>query len=537
MIPVHFLNFNETAPDKGYWDMHFLETLFKRPEFIVDGRLESYEIVVIQGRNNVDQVDKINNYLEFLDGVLVIVSSDEESLFPVGKLNHPNMKLWLMTPHAGRKYPNVDRYIGEGYTPHCDAITELPTKDKKWFFAGQVTHSRRVECVRELMKLKDGELIQTRGFTQGIDPKEYIKKMSEARIIPCPGGPVTPDTFRMYEALEMACIPIVDAYAANNKNPGYWNMLFGEDIPFPIIEDWKELPGLIEYFNDTFQENSNKIFAWWQQYKQNFLYDLIEDFTQVTNMQIDQRKITVVIPTSPVSSNPDTSIIEETVKSIRVHLPAAQIIITFDGIRDEQIELKEKYQDYIKKVLWKMNKEWSNCYPIIFKKHTHQVGMMREALKHIKTDKVLYVEHDTPLTPDMLIDFNTCSYLIDAKLADVIRFHFEAFIPKEHEYLMLDKEPLEYNKIGFVRTIQWSQRPHLASTDFYRRILNNHFTHDAKTFIEDKMHSVIVEAYKREQLQGWNKFKIMIYHPEGGNIKRSYHTDGRAGEDKYSMTF
>jgi hypothetical protein len=91
--------------------------------------------------------------------------------------------------------------------------------------------------------------------------------------------------------------------------------------------------------------------------------------------------------------------------------------------------------------------------------------------------------------------------------------------------------------IPLLKTIQWSQRPHLARADFYRRILNDHFTSEAKTFIEDKMHGVVYQAWKVEQNQGWNKYRLWIYHPTDGNIKRSLHTDGRGGEDKYSMTF
>ena len=46
------------------------------------------------------------------------------------------------------------------------------------------------------------------------------------------------------------------------------------------------------------------------------------------------------------------------------------------------------------------------------------------------------------------------------------------------------------------------------------------------------MHSVVIEDYRKHNMGGWYQHRIHIYHPEG-NIKRSLHTDGRAGEKKF----
>ncbi len=163
--------------------------------------------------------------------------------------------------------------------------------------------------------------------------------------------------------------------------------------------------------------------------------------------------------------------------------------------------------------------------------------MMKETFKHIHTDYMLYVEQDTPLTPDMSINFLSCMKLIANGDANLIRFHYESFIPKEHLHLMIDQSPILMFGESYIRTIQWSQRPHIASVEYYKKVLEENFSPEAKTFIEDKMHSVVIEDYKRQKGAGWDKHKIWIYHPEGGNIKRSLHLDGRGGEQKYSMTF
>lgn len=539
-IPVKFLTFNDTAPDRGYWDQYLLSLIFGMPEFEIKDEFDFSEansaIIVIPGRQNSENVEKINEYINKFYSVLVILTGDEESSFPVEQLKHSKMKLWLMTPHTGKSYPNVDRFIGSGITPHTEYISKVyPNKHLKWFFAGQVTHERRRECVEQLREMHDGLLVETDGFAKGMEPQDYIKAMYRSKIIPCPGGPATPDTFRFYEALESGCIPIVDEFAAYNKNEGYWQMLFGEDIPFPMIRDWKELPALINYFNDVFPQISNKIFAWWQMYKRNLYHDLIKDFYDISGIEQNREGITVIIPTSPISSNPDTSMIEETIQTVRTHLPDSEIIITFDGVRPEQEDKRENYEIFKSKVLWMCNKVWSRVAPMVFDEHSHQVAMCREALERVKTSQILYVEHDAPLTPDMAIEWNQLQLALSNHDANVIRFHFESFVPKEHEYLMVG-QPQEVSGVRLLKTVQWSQRPHLADAEFYKRILKDHFSPEARTFIEDKMHGVVISAWKREQLQGWNKFKLWIYHPEG-TIKRSYHLDGRGNEDKYSMKF
>jgi hypothetical protein len=50
---------------------------------------------------------------------------------------------------------------------------------------------------------------------------------------------------------------------------------------------------------------------------------------------------------------------------------------------------------------------------------------------------------------------------------------------------------------------------------------------DARTYVEDWIYGPIANAQ-------WPEYKLGIYTPEG-NIKRSYHLDGRAGTEKREM--
>ena len=142
----------------------------------------------------------------------------------------------------------------------------------------------------------------------------------------------------------------------------------------------------------------------------------------------------------------------------------------------------------------------------------------------------MYVEQDTPLVSDEPIDFNVITDFILGGQSNLVRLYHEGVMPKEHHHLMHGRTDV------FIETSQWSQRPHIASTAYYRRILASHFTSDAKCFLEDRMYGILEEAERIDGYQGWVQHRVHIYDPGAGNMKRSYHTDGRAGEAKYDDT-
>lgn len=237
-------------------------------------------------------------------------------------------------------------------------------------------------------------------------------------------------------------------------------------------------------------------------------------------------QITVVICTSVLPSHPDTRIIDETINAIRVHLPKSELILQIDGLRDEQQARMEAYNEYKSRILWKCLHQYHNVLPVVFDSLHHQSGMLRETIDLIKTPLLLYVEGDAPLTPDLPIDWAKCINQILDGHANTVRFHFENVIPDAHKQLMLGEA-----KDNFLRTYQWSQRPHLSSVAYYRDIVMP--TLPEANFIEDTFHGVVMNDYYKDGMLGWYKHRLVIYHPKGG-IKRSYTTDGREGGLKYT---
>lgn len=529
MIDIYYLNYNTEAPCSGYWDMTMLndifESIYEYNFNIKDVRSVPKEsdfcIIILPGRSQIDYVEKLNEDIKSKKGVLLFITGDEEALYPVENIRHNNIKIYTMSYEKENTniFPN-------GYAPDTKKyrILDFVNKDVGWFFSGQITHLAREAYAAILRTRDDGILYESKGFTQGLEHEEYFKGLEAAVVAPCPGGPVTPDTFRLYESLELGCIPITD----DIKHNGYWNIMFKGGHPIPVMNEYMQLDGYIDDVIRVYPEKNIEIFSWWINTKANFRDNIIQDIKELSKQEPNKNEITYVVPTSPIKSIPDTYIIEETLDSIRHQDKTGRIIVTFDYPREQDLYRLQQYQEYIYRVLWKLNHKYGNVYTLIMNKHSHQVEMMKQALKYINTKYIAYLEHDTPFVTDYDIPLKELTKYLNDGTSNLIRFHFEADIPKEHNFMMLGME----KNLPLMRTCQWSQRPHISTAAYYKEILNNYFSENAICFIEDKMHGVVHNAYRENGTLGWNIHKLHIYKPDG-NIKRSYHTDGRGGEEKY----
>lgn len=234
--------------------------------------------------------------------------------------------------------------------------------------------------------------------------------------------------------------------------------------------------------------------------------------------------VTVLIPVSPIPSHPSSDVLDQTITSIRERLPEAEIIIMFDGIGPTIVHMQARYEQFKREFLQRINVDHSaNVTPLVFDQHSHQSLMVKKALKFVRTPLLLFAEQDTPLHND--IPFPVLSEVIKTGYANVIRFHFEAQIHPEHQHLMLDQSPIDILGVPFLRSRQWSQRPHLASTAYYRDIAKKYWD-DQPRFIEHIMYGIVVDG-------PYDEHRLHIYAPEG-TLVRSLHTDGRRkGADVY----
>jgi hypothetical protein len=114
-------------------------------------------------------------------------------------------------------------------------------------------------------------VLASNGFAGGYNVGLYSAVMEDSIFAPCPAGN-SPETIRLYDALELGCIPIslshpfltsVDALGAIGP------------IPFPILESWGELPSFLDRMKSIALSNPDEIRSlqaktihWWSSYKE-----------------------------------------------------------------------------------------------------------------------------------------------------------------------------------------------------------------------------------------------------------------------------
>jgi hypothetical protein len=279
---------------RGYWDQGLLEDIFKQGEYnhldstneVPDGE---GAIVIINGRTHIEDAEKITADIFRLRWCLFIDTGDEEANFPWRDVKHPLMRVWMMLPRMNQ-HDDTHFKLPNGYRPTTrDVLRRVgyQKRDIDYFFAGQVNHPRREQCVAALEEIipqfPNGVILKTDGFgKEAINYDGYLSYMARAKIVPCPSGIESPDNFRLYEALEAGCLPVVDAFSTNFQTHGFWRYLFGDDIPFPIVSYWDKLPSMMPQLLAEWPERSAKCFAWWQQKKREIKYQLIDDVKELS---------------------------------------------------------------------------------------------------------------------------------------------------------------------------------------------------------------------------------------------------------------
>ncbi len=232
-------------------------------------------IVVIHGAHQANQLQYLSDKLNRLSWSVVIVIGDEGAVFPAERLAANRRKIWLQMPVPGR-HDFVDRRLVCGFPHDAQAFLEhcqgLPRR-YVWSFSGQCNHRWRQECVDQLGGMRDGFLMRSPGFWQGLARDEYHKVLAESMFVACPSGACTPDTLRVFESLEAGAIPVADdrfppGYPRGYTNAGgYWSYVLNGNVPFPTLTNWLDFPMIIQEWSQGYEERRQKLQAWWKEYK------------------------------------------------------------------------------------------------------------------------------------------------------------------------------------------------------------------------------------------------------------------------------
>jgi hypothetical protein len=272
--------------------------------------------------------------------------------------------------------------------------------------------------------------------------------------------------------------------------------------------------------------------------KRGVAWDLVDDCCELSGQPVPVSGIgvTVLLPTSPIPSNPSTAMIEDTIRRIRAYpdLKEAEILIMVDGVRVEQAYRRTDYEEYTRRLLDLCNwhPDFRGCLPIVYDTHLHQGMMTRYTLPLVRTPLIFFCEHD--MWPEGEVDFAGLAKAMQVhEEVKVIRLFRDAEMHSSHREMVLEETRHDMAGVPLVRTTQWSQNPHLAKTAFYREIIPRYFGHESRTMIEDVLHGAVVNAGR----EGWPRWGLWLYAPEpiGGNIRRCGFVNGRQDDPKFPM--
>lgn len=505
-------------------------------------------------RNNPGRIEEFRQFLRKVPWAIILHLSDEALDFDAEIFREEKVKIWTQCARPGRTgdralllgWPYDTRDQMRWEPTQAAVSTPLANRLYRWSFSGQVNHDQRRVLAYELSQRTDGDFNPSPGFSQGRPRKEHLLMLAESAVAPCPSGYHTPDTFRLYEALEAGCLPVCDRRAPRwGSDLSYWNISLGHE-PFPCVNSWSELHGLLDKYEDpvALQRDANRAGAWWLRYKRDFCADLEDTSAKLRGAsprRLSGHPVTVLMPTSSVPAHPDTSGIMNAIQYTRAYpeLRDAEIIVMIDGLHPDHQHRAAEYEEYKRRLihLCAWDPDFRGVLPLVFDEHTHQANMTRLALQMTRSPLVLFQEHDTFPVHD--IEWQALIKVV-AERRDVnqVQLHIDERLHDEHRYLMLDNgQPQQVGPVRMIRHRKWSQRPHLAKTQWYRDRIAEFFGVHAKTMIEDVLHGCLENRVGRG-IDPWEKWGTWIYAPEGRGhgILRSATNDGRAGEPKVPMT-
>lgn len=142
------------------------------------------------------------------------------------------------------------------------------------FFSGQIKYSR-VAMAKAFHNHPDAYIKDP--ADKNLPSEDYLAKLTSARFALCPNGNTTPDTLRLYEALEAGVIPI----AEKSYFYDYLGALFG-GCPIPRFSRWSQARRFTSSLSaqETMRLRED-ISSWWSSEKKRLPCDLLQ-FVEVS---------------------------------------------------------------------------------------------------------------------------------------------------------------------------------------------------------------------------------------------------------------
>ena len=163
----------------------------------------------------------------------------------------------------------------------CDPIKDninILKRNYKWSFLGTTHGSSRYDLLDKHKNIMPNFINLTEDFSgkKSMDTNDYYKILNNSIFAPIPHGYFHPETYRLYEALEAGCIPIIE-------NPFQFFDNFLPNNPLLSVNSWEDSSTIIKKYLENKKDIEilrNKINDWWTQHKEN----LKETFLLIENV-------------------------------------------------------------------------------------------------------------------------------------------------------------------------------------------------------------------------------------------------------------
>ncbi len=173
-----------------------------------------------------------------------------------------------------KKYANDPKIVAfplgykKGFWSGADKRHEpAARRPYNWSFAGQITWKpTRESMIHQMKQVPSYHIHET--FTwedpNALSVKDYRTTLLNSIFVPCPTGWWNLDSYRVYEALECGCIPIVE------KQPFDYFAKFLGDNPFITIDSWDQAPLIMNVLLADpvrLEQRRKECVQWWANYK------------------------------------------------------------------------------------------------------------------------------------------------------------------------------------------------------------------------------------------------------------------------------
>lgn len=248
---------------KKHSDVWIYEILKKIKYDIIETEknLEKGDVLIIVDSSPENKIELYNKLKLVCSKILLFHLGDESGSYDLSRVYENCNYIWR-TFCSNKYFKNGHiKCIPIGYK--SGLVNKQKNKRKyKWAFTGTPHKSSRHDLLFQFSAIKPFFCHKTEKFDEKvISVDEMSEVLSSTEFIPCPNGFFHPETYRLYEALECECIPIVES--AYN----YYDRLF-PDNPLIKVNKWADAKAMIkDWGNDQIKKKQDECKSWWNSYK------------------------------------------------------------------------------------------------------------------------------------------------------------------------------------------------------------------------------------------------------------------------------